>query len=53
VNQFKKILGVDSLPLGLGLPDDSAHSPDEKFNLDYGANDQRMSALWWQELSRV
>ncbi len=25
VNEFKKILGADSLLLGLGLPDDSAH----------------------------
>jgi len=53
VNEFKKILGVDSLLLGLGLPDDSAHSPNEKFSLDCFAAGQRMSALLWQELSRV
>ena len=52
VNEFKKILGADSLLLGLGLPDDSAHSPNEKFSLDCFANGQRMSALLWQELSR-
>ncbi|MEJ0089176.1 MAG: dipeptidase [Limisphaerales bacterium] len=51
VNQFKKILGVDSLLLGLGLPDDGAHSPNEKFSLDCFANGQRMSALLWQELA--
>ena len=51
VNDFKKILGVDSLLLGLGLPDDNAHSPNEKFNLDCFENGQRMGALLWQELS--
>ena len=53
VNQFKKILGADSLLLGLGLPDDNAHSPNEKFNLDCFAKGQAMSAHLWQELSRV
>jgi acetylornithine deacetylase/succinyl-diaminopimelate desuccinylase-like protein len=50
VNEFKKILGADSLLLGLGLPDDNAHSPNEKFNLDCFENGQRMSAYLWQEL---
>ncbi|MGP8020509.1 MAG: dipeptidase [Limisphaerales bacterium] len=53
VNDFKKILGADSLLLGLGLPDDNAHSPNEKFDLDCFENGQRMSALLWQELSRA
>jgi len=52
VNDFKKILGADSLLLGLGLPDDNAHSPNEKFDLDCFENGQRMSALLWQKLSR-
>jgi acetylornithine deacetylase/succinyl-diaminopimelate desuccinylase-like protein len=52
VNEFKKILGADSLLLGLGLPDDNAHSPNEKFNLDCFAKGQLMSAHLWQELSR-
>jgi acetylornithine deacetylase/succinyl-diaminopimelate desuccinylase-like protein len=51
VNDFKKILGADSLLLGLGLPDDNAHSPNEKFNLDCFAKGQLMSAHLWQELS--
>jgi acetylornithine deacetylase/succinyl-diaminopimelate desuccinylase-like protein len=51
VNQFKKILGVDSLLLGLGLPDDNAHSPNEKFDLDCFEKGQLMSAYLWQELS--
>jgi acetylornithine deacetylase/succinyl-diaminopimelate desuccinylase-like protein len=53
VNEFKKILGADSLLLGLGLPDDNAHSPNEKFSLDCFENGQRMSALLWQELSSL
>ncbi|HEY5233523.1 MAG TPA: dipeptidase [Verrucomicrobiae bacterium] len=52
VNDFKKVLGADTLLLGLGLPEDNAHSPNEKFNLDCFENGQRMSALLWQELSR-
>jgi acetylornithine deacetylase/succinyl-diaminopimelate desuccinylase-like protein len=51
VNDFKKVLGADTLLLGLGLPEDNAHSPNEKFDLDCFENGQRMSALLWQELS--
>ncbi len=52
VNEFKTILGADSLMLGLALPDDNAHSPNEKFDLDCFAKGQLMSAYLWQELSR-
>jgi acetylornithine deacetylase/succinyl-diaminopimelate desuccinylase-like protein len=51
VNEFKKVLGADTLLLGIGLPDDNAHSPDEKFNLDCFANGQRLSAFLWPELT--
>jgi acetylornithine deacetylase/succinyl-diaminopimelate desuccinylase-like protein len=34
VNTFKQELGADSLLIGLGLPDDGAHGPNEKFALD-------------------
>ena len=53
VNEFKKILGADSLLLGIGLPDDNAHSPNEKFSLDCFEQGQRMSAHLWQELSPI
>jgi len=53
VNDFKKVLGADTLLLGLGLPEDNAHSPNEKFDLDCFENGQRMSAFLWQELSRT
>jgi acetylornithine deacetylase/succinyl-diaminopimelate desuccinylase-like protein len=51
VNEFKKILHADTLLLGLALPDDNAHSPNEKFNLDCFAKGQVMSAWLWKELS--
>jgi acetylornithine deacetylase/succinyl-diaminopimelate desuccinylase-like protein len=50
VNQFKKILKADTLLVGLALPDDNAHSPNEKFDLDVFAKGQRMGAFLWQEL---
>jgi succinyl-diaminopimelate desuccinylase len=53
VNDFKKILRADALLLGLALPDDNAHSPNEKFDLGCFAKGQLMSAYLWQELSRV
>ena len=33
VNTFQEALGVESLLLGLGLPDDNTHSPNERFRL--------------------
>jgi acetylornithine deacetylase/succinyl-diaminopimelate desuccinylase-like protein len=53
VNDFKRILHADTLLLGLALPDDNAHSPNEKFNLDCFAKGALMSAFLWQELSRI
>jgi acetylornithine deacetylase/succinyl-diaminopimelate desuccinylase-like protein len=52
ISAFKKILGADSLLLGLGLPDDNPHSPNEKFSLDAFAKGMWMSANLWQELAR-
>ena len=52
VNQFKQLLGVDTLLLGLALPDDNAHSPNEKFDLDCFAKGQLMAAHLWQELTK-
>lgn len=53
VTQFKKILGADTLLLGLALPDDNPHSPNEKFSLDCFAKGQALSAHLWQELAPV
>jgi acetylornithine deacetylase/succinyl-diaminopimelate desuccinylase-like protein len=51
VTEFKNILGVDTLLLGLGLPGDNAHSPNEHFSLECYAKGMAMSARLWPELS--
>ena len=51
VNDFKRILGVDTLLLGLALPDDNPHSPNEKFSLDCFEKGMKMGALLWPGLS--
>ena len=51
VNVFKKMLGAESLLLGMALPDDNAHSPNEKFDLEVFAKGMRLSAHLWQELA--
>jgi acetylornithine deacetylase/succinyl-diaminopimelate desuccinylase-like protein len=53
VTQFKKILGAETLLLGLGLPDDNPHSPNEKFDLECYAKGMRMSAGLWPELAKA
>ncbi|MFT5031835.1 MAG: acetylornithine deacetylase/succinyl-diaminopimelate desuccinylase-like protein [Candidatus Binatia bacterium] len=52
VSDFKQILKADSLLLGLALPDDNLHSPNEKFDLGNYAKGARMSAILWQELGK-
>jgi acetylornithine deacetylase/succinyl-diaminopimelate desuccinylase-like protein len=51
VTQFKKYLGADTLLLGLALPDDNLHSPNEKFNLQSFALGSRMGVYLWPELA--
>lgn len=51
VNQFHEILRAETILVGLALPDDNAHSPNEKFDLRVFARGQRMSAWLWQELA--
>ena len=53
VVDFKKVLGADTLLLGLSLPDDNPHSPNEKFDLDLFKAGMRMSAHLWQELPKA
>lgn len=53
VNSFKTILGADTLLLGLALPDDNAHSPDEKFDLDCFEGGMKMGAILWRELAKI
>jgi acetylornithine deacetylase/succinyl-diaminopimelate desuccinylase-like protein len=51
VSSFKEILGVDSLLLGWGRPDDNCHSPNEKFHLGDFQKGIKTSALLLQELA--
>jgi len=51
VTDFKRILGADTLMLGLALPDDNAHSPNEKFDLDNFAAGMRMGVHLWPALA--
>ena len=53
VSAFKKHLNADTLLLGMALPDDNPHSPNEKFSLDAYAAGMRMSANLWAELSHA
>lgn len=53
IGAFKKHLKVDSFMLGLALPDDNAHSPDEKFSLDAFMAGMKMGACLWPKLASV
>ncbi len=52
VVQFKKILGIDTVLLGFGLPDENAHSPDEFLNLNNFYGGIRTSAHFFNELPK-
>ena len=51
VSAFKEHLGADTLLLGMALPDDNAHSPNEKFNLRAYAAGMRMAVHLWPRLA--
>jgi acetylornithine deacetylase/succinyl-diaminopimelate desuccinylase-like protein len=51
VNDFRRFLKADTLLLGLALPDDNPHSPDEKFDLRNFATGMQMAAHLWPELA--
>ena len=53
MNDFKDILGADTLLLGWGLDDDNTHAPNEKFSLADYHRGIKASAFLWHELSRV
>ncbi len=50
VVQFKEILGLDTVLLGFGLPDENAHAPDEFINLDNFFGGMRTSVHFYNEL---
>jgi acetylornithine deacetylase/succinyl-diaminopimelate desuccinylase-like protein len=51
VNLLKSTLGLDTLLLGFGLPDDSPHAPNEKFDLDNLRAGARTAAVLYSTLS--
>jgi acetylornithine deacetylase/succinyl-diaminopimelate desuccinylase-like protein len=51
VTDFKRQLGADTLLLGLALPDDNPHSPNEKFDLTCYDRGGRLGVHLWQELT--
>ena len=53
VNTFKRILNVETLLLGLALPDCRAHAPDENFPLENFEAGIRLNRELLDELARV
>jgi len=52
IREFSDRFRVDVLLVGLGLPSDNIHAPNEKFELDHFRKGVRMSALLWERLSK-
>ena len=53
VNTFKRILGVETLLLGLALPDCAAHAPNENFPLENFFGGIRLNRALLEELAAV
>ena len=53
VVQFKEILGLETVLLGFGLPDENAHAPDEFINMGNFFGGIRTTAHFYNELPRV
>jgi acetylornithine deacetylase/succinyl-diaminopimelate desuccinylase-like protein len=53
VQLIKSILGIDTLLIGFGLPDDRVHSPNEKFDLDALHSGARTAAALYERLARI
>jgi acetylornithine deacetylase/succinyl-diaminopimelate desuccinylase-like protein len=51
VSTFQEVLGVPSVLFGVGLPDENAHAPDEKLDVNNFHNGIIASAYLYQELS--
>ena len=50
VVQFKEMLGIDTVLLGFGQPDENAHAPNEFFNLDHFFGGIRTIVHFFNEL---
>ena len=53
VEHFARILKVDTYLLGLALPDDNLHSPNEKMNLEVFTRGIEMSAHLWKDFAEA
>jgi len=53
VELVKSNLGIDTLLVGFGLPDDRVHSPNEKFGLDCLHAGARTAAALYERLARL
>lgn len=53
VSAFKRHLKAETLLIGMSLPDDNPHSPNEKFNLEAYTKGMRMAAHLWTELASI
>lgn len=53
VGTIRKLLGIDTLLVGFGLPDDRVHSPNEKFDLEALHRGTRTAAALYERLSRL
>ena len=50
VATFQDVLGIPGVLIGVGLPDDQIHAPNERFDLDQYARGVRVVARLWEEL---
>jgi acetylornithine deacetylase/succinyl-diaminopimelate desuccinylase-like protein len=53
VGLLKRALGLDTLLIGFGLPDDRVHSPNEKFNLSALHGGTRTAAALYAKLAEL
>jgi acetylornithine deacetylase/succinyl-diaminopimelate desuccinylase-like protein len=53
VGLIKSVLGIDTLLVGFGLPDDRVHSPNEKFDLDALYSGTRTAAVLYDRLATL
>lgn len=53
VEHFARILKVDTYLLGLALPDDNLHSPNEKMDLEVFTRGIEMSAYLWKDFAEA
>jgi len=49
---FQRMLGVDAVMMGFGLPDDNLHAPNEKYALSQFYNAAKTIAATWAKMSR-